>query len=148
LLNNKYLRRILQSTPKTVKVQNSIKVGDQTSEQALDSHAVLVEFGDMKSESVGKRVNGSSADQSLRPPSRVQFDTHEESKSINKQHFDKQKAGGITPRSKISLFNALQQIHEERKVSGKDFVEEPSSPEYSILHALDDSCLLFAVKEN
>jgi hypothetical protein len=129
LLSKKYLSRILQSTPKTVKVQNSIKVGDQTSDQALDSHAVLVEFGDMKSESNRKRVNGSSGEQSLRPPSRVQFDSQEESKSIAKQNFGKQKAGGITPRSKISLISALQQIHEERKVSGKDFIEEPSSPE-------------------
>ena len=31
---------------------------------------------------------------------------------------------------------------------GQDYLEEPNSPEYSILHAIDDSCVLFAVKEN
>lgn len=28
-----------------------------------------------------------------------------------------------------------------------DFLEEPRSPEYTIVTALDDSCVLFAVKE-
>ena len=30
----------------------------------------------------------------------------------------------------------------------QNYIEEPNSPEYSIVHAIDDSCLLFAVKEN
>jgi hypothetical protein len=28
-----------------------------------------------------------------------------------------------------------------------EFVEEPDSPEYTIVSAIDDSCVLFAVKE-
>lgn len=28
-----------------------------------------------------------------------------------------------------------------------DFIEEPNSPEYTIVQAIDDSCVLFAVKE-
>lgn len=45
--------------------------------------------------------------------------------------------------------DALNKIFEEQEVrlTGKDFLEEPGSPEYSIVHALDDSCLLFQVKE-
>jgi len=29
-----------------------------------------------------------------------------------------------------------------------DFIEEPYSPEYTIVKALDDSCVLFTVKES
>jgi hypothetical protein len=35
------------------------------------------------------------------------------------------------------------------KKTGKDFEEDPMhSPEYSIVHALDDSCVLFTVNED
>ena len=58
---------------------------------------------------------------------------------------------GITPRSQQILLGALTQIYEKQdlnRMAGQDYLEEPSSPEYSIVHALDESCLLFAVKEN
>jgi hypothetical protein len=31
---------------------------------------------------------------------------------------------------------------------GRDFIEEPASPEYSIFKSIDDRCLLFAVRED
>ena len=58
---------------------------------------------------------------------------------------------GITPRSQQILLGALTQVYEQQdlnRMAGQDYLEEPGSPEYSIVHALDESCLLFAVKEN
>ena len=57
----------------------------------------------------------------------------------------------MTPSTTNALIEALKEIHENQETCrriGQDYIEEPASPEYSILHALDDSCLLFAVKEN
>ena len=56
----------------------------------------------------------------------------------------------MTPRSKRRLLQALNKIFEEQKQLnvGRDYVEEPSSPEYSILRSIDDNCLLFAVRED
>lgn len=59
--------------------------------------------------------------------------------------------GGLTPRSQQILLSALTQIQAQQDLNrmvGQDYLEEPGSPEYSIVHALDESCLLFAVKEN
>jgi hypothetical protein len=48
------------------------------------------------------------------------------------------------------LLKALNQIFEEQKHLniGRDFIEEPSSPEYSTLRSIDDQFLLFAVRED
>lgn len=57
----------------------------------------------------------------------------------------------MTPSSQKQFFNALQKIYEEqdsRRLTGQDYIEEKNSPEYTILSAIDDSCVLFAVKEN
>ena len=57
----------------------------------------------------------------------------------------------MTPSATNALIKALTELHsrqEAGRLVGQDYLEEPNSPEYSILHALDDSCLLFAVKEH
>jgi hypothetical protein len=55
----------------------------------------------------------------------------------------------MSPSATNALINALMEIHEHQsRLGGKDYLDEPASPEYSILHAIDDSCILFAVKEN
>jgi len=55
----------------------------------------------------------------------------------------------MSPKSQRKFFNALTKIYEEQDSQrpGSDFVEEPNSPEYTIVSAIDDSCVLFAVKE-
>ena len=50
-----------------------------------------------------------------------------------------------------SLIKSLKRIFEgpeKSRLLGQDYLEEPNSPEYSIFHAIDDSCLLFAIKED
>ena len=55
----------------------------------------------------------------------------------------------MSPRSQQKFFTSLNRIHEEQDTRryGRDFIEEPNSPEYTIVSAIDDSCVLFAVKE-
>lgn len=67
----------------------------------------------------------------------------EESKDIDRH--------AMTPVATQNLMSALGRILEQQEKSrliGQDYLEHPESPEYSILHALDDSCLLFAIKED
>ena len=54
----------------------------------------------------------------------------------------------MTPRSQLKFFHSLQRIYEEQDCFGKDYIEEPNSPEYTIVSAIDDSCVLFAVKDS
>ena len=55
----------------------------------------------------------------------------------------------MSPKSQLKFFDSLQMIYDEQNTAGigRDFIEEPDSPEYTIVSALDDSCVLFAVKE-
>lgn len=55
----------------------------------------------------------------------------------------------MTPRTQFRFFNKLQKIYEEQdpRRATSDFLEQPNSPEYTYVTALDDSCVLFAVKE-
>ena len=139
---------IVKSTPKTVKVQNSIPVADEDQAEGCegDAHAaVFVERGDLVQD-------GRQSEQALRdlqqqrtpsrPPSRV---------SASAAGASSERDAGLTPRSQQILLSALTQIYEQQDLNrmvGQDYLEEPGSPEYSIVHALDESCLLFAVKEN
>jgi len=56
----------------------------------------------------------------------------------------------MTPESKHTLINALNKIFDEQrhKNYGRDYIEEPSSPEYSMFKSTDETCLLFAVRED
>lgn len=57
----------------------------------------------------------------------------------------------MSPSATTALIKALQELQELQEQSrrvGQEHLEEPASPEYSILHGLDDNCILFAVKEN
>ena len=121
--------------PKTLKVHNAINVAQD--QHAGASEAVLVEKGDLSNQ-VAAHESDESRQNSARPPSRVAGIGQGESRQ------------GITPRSNFSLLQALNKIYEEQDVrlTGQDFLEEPGSPEYSLMQAIDDSCLLFAVKEN
>lgn len=58
---------------------------------------------------------------------------------------------GLSASATQSLINSLKKILErpdKSRLLGQDYLEEPASPEYSILHAIDDSCLFFAINEN
>jgi hypothetical protein len=56
----------------------------------------------------------------------------------------------MSPRSQMKFFNSLHKIYDEQdsRRNKCDYLEEPNSPEYTIVSAIDDSCVLFAVKEN
>lgn len=56
----------------------------------------------------------------------------------------------MSPRSQSKFFDSLNKIYQEQDYQKLrcDFEEEPHSPEYTIVSAIDDSCVLFAVKEN
>ena len=64
--------------------------------------------------------------------------------------FGQEESKCLTPESKLSLVNALNKIFEEQRHQniGRDFIEEPHSPQYNILRSTDETCLLFAVKED
>ena len=49
----------------------------------------------------------------------------------------------------MKFFTSLNKIYVEQdsRRNKKDFLEEPDSPEYTIVSAIDDSCVLFAVKD-
>lgn len=118
------------ATPDSVQVSASIQSADLSS----NHNAVLVVSKDLQSRPAEQNARPS------RPPSRVSGieDSARAADSLN-------------PSSADSLINALKKIYEHQektRLIGTDYIEEPDSPEYSILHALDDSCLLFAVKEN
>ena len=54
----------------------------------------------------------------------------------------------MSPRSQIRFFDSLNKIFEEQKgLNTLDQNIEEKSPEYTIVSAIDDSCVLFAVKE-
>jgi hypothetical protein len=56
----------------------------------------------------------------------------------------------ITPESRPTLINALNKIFDEQRNRnyGRDYIEEPSSPEYEMFRSIDETCLLFAVRED
>lgn len=55
----------------------------------------------------------------------------------------------MTPRSQAKFFQTLEKIYQEQELSniGKEFIEQTHSPEYTIVQAIDDSCILFTVKD-
>ena len=76
-----------------------------------------------------------------RPPSRV-----------NNEQVDNNSNHGIlkmSPRSQSLFFESLHKIYQEQDYAKLrcDFLEEPHSPEYTIVAAIDESCVLFQVKE-
>lgn len=55
----------------------------------------------------------------------------------------------MSPRSQTRFFDSLNKIFEEQKALNQldQNNNEEKSPEYTIVSAIDDSCVLFAVKE-
>ncbi|CDW84940.1 UNKNOWN [Stylonychia lemnae] len=152
--HNQNYQNILRSTPITLRIQNSIGEEEAVLIEKLSlinqqaqhyrnhhQHAAGAQDGGVaqQQEQEDQQNNNSG---SSRPPSR-----------ISNEAFNRTTNNCIlrmSPQSQQKFFTSLEKIYKEQDYQKlrSDFIEEPYSPEYTIVRALDDSCVLFAVKEN
>ena len=134
--HNVNYQNILLNTPKILRIQNSIDD---------DEAAVLIEKINM--------IQITNND----PNSRASLPSHAVTpidEMVMRNEDEEEKKDGIlrmSPRSQTKFFESLNKIYEEQDAAGawrRRGQENSLSPEYTIVSAIDDSCVLFAVKEN
>eukprot|EP00347_Sterkiella_histriomuscorum_P008212 403345949 len=142
-LSTQSYQSMLSQTPQSLKVQNSIDESQIMLIERIQNNQDIPQTNNQEQ-------NTEQISRQSRPPSRIASVSNQNGDQILQEQQVNNGIYRMSPRSQQKFFTSLEKIYQEQDQQNlrSGLIEEPNSPEYTIVRALDNSCVLFQVKEN